>query len=151
MGRGQDKSNCKSHESDLQNPEQAIKRTEMKLTKNFFISEFSCNDSTPVPDRLAANVLELSQNLQVLRDEIGEPLTILSGYRTPSWNKRVGGKPNSYHMKAMAADLTTKSFTPKQLHAKIEKLIKAGKMKQGGLGLYPGFVHYDIRGTLARW
>jgi len=32
-------------------------------------------------------------------------------------------------------------------------LIRAGKMKEGGVGLYvsQGFVHYDIRGTRARW
>jgi len=123
----------------------------MKLTKNFVIGEFSCKDGTAVPDEMVANVTELAKNLQVLREDIGEPLKILSGYRSPAWNKKVGGKPNSFHMKAMAADLTTKSFTPKQLHARILKLIKAGKMKEGGLGLYPGFVHYDIRGTAARW
>jgi uncharacterized protein YcbK (DUF882 family) len=32
------------------------------------------------------------------------------------------------------------------------KTIKSlGKMKQGGLGTYPNLVHYDIRGTKARW
>jgi uncharacterized protein YcbK (DUF882 family) len=123
----------------------------MKLSTNFQLSEFACNDGTRVPEKLIPNAVELAANLQVLRDEIGQTLTVLSGYRTPAWNKKVGGKPNSYHMKAMAADLTTKDFTPRQLHAKILKLIKAGRMKQGGLGLYPGFVHYDIRGTEARW
>lgn len=123
----------------------------MKLTKNFQLSEFNCHDGTPVPDRLVPNVLELAQNLQVLRDEICVPIVPKSGYRTPSWNKKVGGKPNSFHMKGMAADLSIKSMTPKQLYAIIEKLIKAGKMKQGGLGLYPGFVHYDIRGYKVRW
>ena len=123
----------------------------MQLAKNFQLSEFACNDGTPVPEELQCNTQRLATNLQVLRDEIGESLTILSGYRTPAWNKKVGGKPASYHLKAMAADLTTKSFTPKQLHAKIEKLIAAGKMQQGGLGLYPGFVHYDVRRGKARW
>ena len=36
----------------------------------------------------------------------------------------------------------------------VEKLIKESKMKQGGLGLYPrenGWIHYDTRGTKARW
>ena len=120
-------------------------------SKNFWVSEFNCNDGTAVPVQLIPNVLELAKNLQVLRDELGEPLQILSGYRSPAWNKKVGGEPNSYHMKGMASDLTTRGLTPKQLHTKILQLIKAGKMKEGGLGLYPGFVHYDIRGTAARW
>lgn len=121
------------------------------MTKNFSVHEFNCKDGTPVPEELFPNVETLAMQLQVIRDTIGEPLQILSGYRSPEHNKRVGGKKASYHMKAMAADLTCKSLRPRQLHAVIEKLISQGKIKQGGLGLYPGFVHYDIRGTKARW
>jgi uncharacterized protein YcbK (DUF882 family) len=54
------------------------------------------------------------------------------------------------HLKAMASDLVCRSLTPKQLKAVIEKLIKEGKMKNGGIGLYPSFVHYDI-GATRRW
>lgn len=123
----------------------------MKLTKNFNREEFDCRNGIQVPPELMANVQELADNLQVLRDDIGEPIHVNSGYRTPVYNKKVGGKPASKHLKAQAGDITAKSFTPKQLAARIEKLIKAGKMKQGGLGIYPGFVHYDVRGTKARW
>ena len=123
----------------------------MKLTKNFSSEEFDCRDGTPVPDPLKPNVIELAKNLQVLRDEISEPIHINSAYRHTAYNKKIGGKPQSQHIQAKAADITAKSFTPKQLAAVIEKLIKAGKMKQGGIGVYPGFTHYDIRGTIARW
>ena len=122
----------------------------MKLTKSFQLSEFACNDGTQVPESLIPNVKELAKNLQVLRDEIGESLTINSGYRSPSWNKKIGGVKSSMHLKAMASDLVCKSLTPKQLKAVIEKLIKEGKMKNGGIGLYPSFVHYDI-GATRRW
>lgn len=121
------------------------------MTKNFHLHEFACNDGTSVPKDLMPNVEELAKNLQVLRDYLGEPLRILSAYRTIAHNAKVGGKPNSFHLKAMAADLSCKSKTPKQLHAIIEKLIAEKKMKQGGLGLYKGFVHYDIRGRKTRW
>jgi uncharacterized protein YcbK (DUF882 family) len=122
-----------------------------QLTKNFEVGEFACHDGTPVPKELLPNVQELAENLQVLRDDIGEPLHVLSGYRTETWNKKVGGKPKSKHKKAMAGDVTAKNFTPKQLAARVERLIKAKKMKQGGLGIYSGFIHYDIRGEKARW
>jgi uncharacterized protein YcbK (DUF882 family) len=122
----------------------------MKLTKSFQLSEFACNDGTQVPESLIPNVKELAKNLQVLRDEIGESLTINSGYRSPSWNKKIGGVKSSMHLKAMASDLVCKSLTPKQLKSVIEKLIKEGKMKNGGIGLYPSFVHYDI-GATRRW
>lgn len=123
----------------------------MQLTTNFNLLEFACKDGTPVPLNLIPKTQELANNLQVLRDYLGEPIHINSAYRTPSYNKRIGGAKDSQHPKGTAADITCKSKTPKQLHAIIEKLIKDGKMKQGGLGLYPGFVHYDIRGTKARW
>lgn len=123
----------------------------MKLTENFTLEEFACKDGTPVPEDLRVNAELLAIELQVLRDYLGEPIHVNSAYRSPEYNKKVGGKKNSYHMKAMAADITTKNKTPRQLHAIIEKLIKQKKMKQGGLGLYPGFVHYDIRGAKARW
>lgn len=123
----------------------------MKLTNNFSIEEFACHDGTPVPAQYKANVIDLANNLQVLRDTLGEPIHVNSGYRTPSYNKNVGGKPKSQHLLAKASDITVKSKTPKQLAAIIEKLIADKKMKQGGLGIYPGFVHYDVRGVKARW
>lgn len=123
----------------------------MKLTKNFDLHEFGCNDGTPVPEKYMDNVKDLAKNLQVLRDEIGEPLRINSAYRHPAYNKKIGGKPASQHLTASASDLTAQSYTPKKLASVIEMLIKAGKMKQGGIGIYPGFTHYDIRGTKARW
>lgn len=121
------------------------------LTKNFDLSEFACRDGTKVPAEYLANVQELANNLQVLRDYLGEPIHINSSYRHPAYNKKIGGKPKSKHLTASAADITVKSKTPKQLNAIIEKLIAAGKMKQGGIGVYPGFLHYDIRGFKARW
>jgi uncharacterized protein YcbK (DUF882 family) len=123
----------------------------MKLTRNFNLNEFNCHDGTLVPEDLLPNVLELAKNLQVLRDEIKQPIRINSGYRHKAYNKKIGGAPLSTHITAKAADINVKSLTPKQLAAVIERLIKAGKMKQGGVGIYPGWVHYDIRGIRARW
>lgn len=125
----------------------------MKLTPNFSLQEFSCNDdaNTPVPPQYLGNVTLLAKNLQVLRDHLGERVVLNSGYRTPEYNKSVGGKKLSQHLTASAADITVKSKSPKELRDIIESLITAGRMKQGGLGLYPGFVHYDIRGRKSRW
>ena len=123
----------------------------MELTTNFDMVEFACKDGTPVPEEYYNNVQQLANNLQVLRDYIGEPLHINSSYRHPAYNKKIGGKPKSQHLTASAADITAKSYSPKKLALIIEKLIAEKRMKQGGLGVYPGFVHYDIRGTKARW
>jgi uncharacterized protein YcbK (DUF882 family) len=123
----------------------------MQLTTNFNLSEFACKDGTPVPDELKPNVQALAEQLQTLRDYLNEPIHINSGYRTPVYNKKIGGKTNSYHMKAMAADITVKSKTPKQLASVVEKLISNGTLKIGGMGVYPGFIHLDTRKVKARW
>lgn len=123
----------------------------MQLSKNFNLIEFACKDGTPVPDKFICNAQLLASNLQVLRDHLGEPVRLNSGYRTPSYNKKIGGKPASQHLLAKAADITVKSKTPKQLAVIIEKLIASGDMKQGGIGVYPGFLHYDVRDKKARW
>lgn len=120
-----------------------------KITKNFYWEEFTCHDGTPVPENLKCNTIILCTNLQVLRNRIGS-MRVLSGYRTPTWNKKIGGAKASQHLKAAASDLVHPELTPKQLYAEIEKDIKEGTMQDGGLGLYPSFVHYDI-GPVRRW
>lgn len=120
------------------------------LTENFSINEFHCKDGTPVPSELFANIKELAENLQKIRDFIGIPILILSAYRSPKHNKKVGGAKNSQHLQGKAADLKTK-LKPKDLYNIILDLIDKGIIKEGGVGLYETFVHYDIRGVKARW
>lgn len=123
----------------------------MQLTTNFKRSEFDSKDGSVMPDSVLKNIKELAKNIQIIRDELGSSITINSGYRSPKHNASVGGEKNSKHILGQAGDLSQKKITPKQLYDLIEKLIKDGKVKEGGLGLYNTFVHYDIRGTKARW
>ena len=97
------------------------------------------------------NVIELAFNLQIIREAIGKPIIINSAYRTPEYNKSIGGASKSQHLLGKAADIRVSGLTAKELHQVIEGLIKKGEIKEGGLGLYNTFVHYDIRGTKARW
>ena len=97
-----------------------------------------------MPGQYTGNAMRLLTNLQVLREALGLPVHINSGYRSPAHNKKVGGATHSAHLRAMAADITVIGKTPRQVHAKIKELIAAGKMQNGGLSLYPTFVHYDI-------
>lgn len=123
----------------------------MKLTKNFYLNEFASRDGSETPCEVAINLKELAMNLQVLRDETGQPVIVTSGYRSLEWNRIIGSNDASQHPLGKAGDIKIGGWTPMQIAAKIEELIKAGKMKQGGLGIYRTFVHYDIRGTKARW
>ena len=123
----------------------------MQLTKNFTLREFECNDGTAVPKKYIDNVKKLAKNLQVLRDELKKPIHINSSYRHEYYNNKIGGAKYSQHLTASASDITVKDIRPKKLARTILKLIKSGKMDEGGVGLYNGFVHYDIRGKKARW
>ena len=123
----------------------------MKLEENFSLSEFRCKDGTDVPEELMDNVRFLAENLQVLRDHIGKPIRVISGYRSPKYNRRIGGARRSQHMLAKAADIKISGMTPGEVKATIVQLIKEGKMKKGGIGLYKTFTHYDTRGRNARW
>ena len=123
----------------------------MQVTKNFKLSELEFSD--PVPAEKIANASELLQNLQIIRDHFQRPILIISGYRSPERNAAVGGADKSQHLEAKAADIKIAGVPTEEIYNRIDKLISQGKIKQGGLGKYikSGFVHYDVRGTKARW
>ena len=123
---------------------------------NFNLKEFACKDGTAVPIELLPNLELLISQLEIIRTELNQQkpnsnLIIISGYRTTEHNKKVGGKPNSMHLQAKASDLKSNNFTARELFKIIKKLIEENQIIEGGLALYPTFVHYDVRGTKARW
>jgi uncharacterized protein YcbK (DUF882 family) len=123
----------------------------MKLTTNFNLSEFRCKDDTDVPAELLPNVQKLANELQKLRDELGLPIKINSGYRTKTYNKKIGGATNSMHVQAKAADIVVTDISPTNLYKRIEKLIEEGKVNFKGVGVYDTFVHVDVRDRRSRW
>ena len=122
----------------------------MKLTTNFNLSEFNKHGFV-ISDTVFQNIFALAKNLQVLRDEVGKPIKITRGYRSPEHNAKVGGVKSSKHITGEAADFKIAGMTPKEVAAVIEKLIAAGKMEEGGIGIYSTWVHYDHRNVKARW
>ena len=96
----------------------------MKLTKNFSLWEFKCRDGSNVPAEYMDNVVKLADNLQVLRDVVGKPIRVISGYRSPKYNRRIGGARKSQHMKAKAADIRISGMTPVEVKELIVSLIK---------------------------
>jgi uncharacterized protein YcbK (DUF882 family) len=123
-----------------------------QLTKSFNISEFQSKDGATMPPDIAKNIQELAKNLQVLRDYLQLPIKITSGWRSPAHNaKTKGAAKNSQHIYGKAADIQVPGKSPIEVKKAIETLIDAGKMKQGGIGLYTNWVHYDTRSTKARW
>jgi len=121
-------------------------------TEHFNISEFNSHDGVNVPREYMGNTQKLMEQLEVIRAALGDaPIHINDSYRSPAHNAAVGGKSGSMHLVGKAADITCAGFTPSQVKDTIESLIAEGKIMEGGVGLYDDFVHYDIRGTKARW
>lgn len=117
-------------------------------TDNFKAAEFDSKDGSPVPPIYYGNLQMLMNNLQVLRNAVGLPIFINSGYRSPEHNAAIGGVPSSFHLRALAADIRIIGMSPTQVKNTILDLITVGKMEAGGLKAYPTFTHYDIRGNL---
>jgi uncharacterized protein YcbK (DUF882 family) len=122
----------------------------MKLTRNFSLAEFACRDGTPVPPELRANVRTLADQLQVIRDFFDAPVTIRSGYRTPAYNRSIGGAKNSKHLTADAADIVVAGYTAAEVQRAVAGLMRIGAVVDGGLGSYRTFTHVDI-GPRRRW
>lgn len=116
------------------------------LTSSFKVKEFACNDGSDVilihPDLPAV--------LQNIRNQFGKPIIINSGYRTPEYNKKVGGATRSQHCYGTAADIVVDGVSPVSVAIAAEKALKETG-HPGGIGIYKSFVHVDVRSKRYRW
>ena len=120
------------------------------ITKNFSIEEFQCKCGCDMPKFVRKNVVELAENLQIIRDEVGR-LDLTNSYRCKDHNSDVGGSTSSQHLVGKAADVKSESIKPKEMAQIVNDLMKNEKIKTGGIGIYNTFTHIDIRGVRARW
>ena len=121
------------------------------MTEHFSRGEFRSSDGAHFPYEVKQNLQVLAEQLEVLREHFQKPITINSGYRSPKWNAKVGGAENSQHLLGKAADIIIEGVSPDEVADAIDFLIENKMMKQGGLGRYVDFTHYDIRGKKSRW
>lgn len=111
-------------------------RMQEMISKHFRAKEFqSRNCNFIIVSKYLLKILD------ELRDKIGEPIYINSGYRTPEHNKKVGGAVLSYHQYGMAADIRADKTTPKQLYDILDEMMQGW----GGLEEHATFVHIDVR------
>ena len=108
-----------------------------KLSDNFRVREFACNDGSDTvkidPDNVA--------QLQKIRDHFGKAITVTSGYRTALYNKKIKGATKSYHMTGQAADIVIKGVDPLKVY------LYADSINVNCVIYYPlkKFCHIDTR------
>ena len=120
------------------------------ISKNFSWHEFEQSDAArqyrimniittaEVRDAVKALVVKV---LQPLRDKVGRPMNISSGYRCPELNAKVGGVATSQHCKGEAADIWCATLTPYEL----AKAMLLNGIPYDQMILYPSFVHLSYR------
>lgn len=89
----------------------------MNLSAHFTLEELTHSETAlrkglnNTPDaETVANLTELANGLEKVRELLGHPLHINSAYRSPKVNSAVGSKPTSAHVKGYAADFTCPAF-----------------------------------------
>lgn len=113
----------------------------MKFAEHFTRSEFACKCGCG-EDTVDAELVVI---LERVREYFGAPVTINSGFRCKKYNKRIGGKPKSQHLRGRAADITVKDVNPARVYVFLHT------WHTGGLGKYDTFTHIDTRNAYARW
>jgi uncharacterized protein YcbK (DUF882 family) len=132
-----------------------------QLTPHFKLSEFATHDGTPVPADRVDDYLRLCRLvLEPMRERFGV-CSVVSGYRHPAYNRRIGGARQSVHMAGrgggiagVAADVRFARGSVHDWHRLADALLTKHYAPGGGLGYYPqpgGWVHVDTRAYRARW
>lgn len=137
--------------------------TRLRISTHFIVEEFDCHDGTRVPTEALPALRSLAQHwLEPLRERFG-PVRVVSGYRPPRYNARVGGAPRSYHLYdrldlgatralgggMVAADVVPARGRPRDWSewARSHRLTwtPLERRSRGGVGRYDrsGFVHLD--------
>ena len=113
---------------------------------SYIMRDWRANEAIGIDPRVI-DIMSATQQLL----ETSEPIEIVSGYRSPETNARLrrrrrGVARNSYHTRGMAADITMKTRTPRQI------AYAAMALKAGGVGKYTRakFTHVDC-GPLRDW
>ena len=125
----------------------------VKDTKNFQVSEFACKCCGQ--NHIDQRVLDMAQTI---RDELGVPVRVNSGYRCEEHNRRVGGVMKKYdkagkliskgsnHMYGLAADLSC-SLGAAKMFETVKKLHAEGKLPDLDYCIrYKTFIHIDCGG-----
>jgi hypothetical protein len=155
---------------------------DLQLSPHFSLRQFPSKQSAALPKFLALRE-SLLLKLELLLERVNEAgieadaFTVMSGYRTPMYNRSIGNGQHSRHIYGGAADIYVdvsprddimddlngdgrSDFRDAQwLYRIADDLFSrsANRQFRGGLGVYRStaahgpFLHVDARGVRARW
>ena len=111
-------------------------RDKKEKVRYFNYSEF---DSPDVQGSGQMMDKRLLKKLDKVREIVGEPIIITSGFRTPAHNESVNGVESSSHLKGLAVDIAIR-------HSRMRfKLISAlFEVGINRIGIADNFIHIDI-------
>lgn len=115
---------------------------EYRLAPSLRLSEIQSKDK----DDLVLIHPALLIGFQELRYAIDKPLKVMSGYRSPAHNAKIGGSSSSMHMMGMALDLCP-IVADKQIDEVLAEMhIIAKDLGFGGIKWYQDqrFLHIDV-------
>ena len=131
-----------------------------KVSPNLTWEELRCSDTAEYPVRWrTTRAVVLAAEFEAVRELYGEALVVNSGYRTPTYNTRIGGAAKSQHVEGRALDLMPlwkdqhTSAAVKRLWAAAAERASHPSSKLRGLGFSQWGVHMDTRpsATLVTW
>jgi len=104
--------------------------------KYFNYSEFDSPDLKGSGNKMDAKLLMM---LDRVRDIVGEPIIITSGFRTLEHNKAIGGVDGSSHTKGLAVDIAIRNS--RMRFKLINAILQVGINR---IGIADNFIHIDI-------
>ena len=112
--------------------------------KHFTLDELKCKCATCGSTGLEMKT-ELMEPIEILRERLGFPFVVTSGFRCASWNKAKGGTEMSAHMRGEALDINIYYGKAYKL---LEEAFKLKAFMGIGInqcdGLHGRFLHLDI-------
>ncbi|EMN90471.1 D-Ala-D-Ala carboxypeptidase family metallohydrolase [Leptospira weilii] len=98
----------------------------MNLSKNFTIKQLTVTQTglENNPDEKSIESLKrlCETILEPLYESVGLPISVSSGYRSPTINRKIKGSPTSQHTKGQAADFGIKGMSKSDICKKILEL-----------------------------
>ncbi len=142
------------------------------IVGSFRLKDFICTDASykqcvtnnrehitcALDKRIFYKTLDLIQSLEQ-KGHDPSAFSVKNGHRHPAYNEQIGGASLSRHIRGEAVDIVVADIDKNGRIEQEDKdiildILETEVIKdQGGIGRYPGSmsVHYDVRGTRARW